>query len=157
MLLRFVNFDLGWDSSNGRMYGFTDVAFGSPSRFDATLQGQVVEVDVKDEREYLRIIRELKAAYHLPLRKWVPLPDFKSAVDEIMPLPPGVQYAVPESAANHLQINDAEVALVLGKPPLDGKPFFALRKIAKEEGADISNAHGVAEVRAAIEAHRKAA
>lgn len=76
MKIRFVNFELGFGSSVTLMQGWTHGAFGPPSRYSAEFGGQVVELEVKDEVEYLKIIKELKNAYHMPLRRWVPVPDF---------------------------------------------------------------------------------
>lgn len=56
------------------MQGWTGKSYGSPSRWHPTLAAQAVELECNTQPEWLAILRDLKDAWHMPLRRWVPVP-----------------------------------------------------------------------------------
>lgn len=135
MLVRFANFEMGFGYTSNRMQGFTGTTYGTPAKFDHSLTAQVVDMEIKSDAEFLKIIKELKDAYHIPLRKWVPILKMEAA-NPVVAMPP--------------QGNNIESSLAK-------MHHKTLRALAKAENVDVTACRSVPEMAAAIEAHRKAA
>lgn len=147
MLVRFANFEMGFGYTSNRMQGFTGTTYGTPAKFDHSLTAQVVDVEIKSDAEFLKIIKELKDAYHIPLRKWVPILKMEEAKAEPFERPMTAFDANPEYFPN----------AGIQKSPLANMHHKTLRALAKAENVDVTACKSVPEMAAAIEAHRKAA
>lgn len=66
------NRDVGSGTVAHLVQGYSGKSYGS-SRFNPARGHHSFTVTVEDERAYERMMDDLAAAWHLPLRKWVPM------------------------------------------------------------------------------------
>lgn len=168
MKILFLNFELGFDCGSQLMQGWTGKTYGGPSRWHPTLAAQSVELEVTSQADWLGIIRDLKDAWHLPLRRWVPLPDFAALESPARP-PAAMEFEagynlgmdgrpLPDGASDSAKAGHRAAKKSGAELPkendeaLRGIPFFSLRKMAKELGLDVADPKlkGVERLRAAI-------
>ena len=76
MKILFLNYELGFEGGGRQLMGWSGQVYGWPSRWHPGFAAQACEIEVKDVRDYLMLLRDIAAAWHLPLRRWLPLPEF---------------------------------------------------------------------------------
>ena len=133
--VQFVNFELGSIAVFGEVKGFSGKSYLKTRKRNGRHESELISLE-----RYEEIIRDVAHAWHLPMRKWVPLfveVDDGAAAAPVStnveaagskPVAAGELFAEPVGElAPEPETDGGEV---VDNGGLDGMPFFELRKLA---------------------------
>lgn len=141
MKIKFVNWDLGFDSGHHTLAGQSGKWYGGPSVFDREYSCQSLTVEFAKHADFVSAMKDIALKYGLYGERWVPIHEW--------PAPQLICASAPNAGrATSDSTKRAEV--------LPSTPYFAMKKIAADEGVHIfdcaSNVERAARINAAREA-----